>query len=56
MAYVNEFAVWENGVPVIVIAGDSDFAVWDNEVPIVDQDESNPNAQPRRQAEVIRPK
>lgn len=53
MAYTNDISVWDNGVPVIVISGDFDFSVWDNGVPIVDQDESNPNAQPRRRAQII---
>lgn len=53
MIFVNELTVWDNGVPVVAIAGDPDFTVWLDEVPVVDQDEGNPNQQPRRRADIM---
>ena len=46
--YTNDFNVWQNQTPVVVISGDGDFNVWDELTPVVDQDESNVNALPRR--------
>ena len=50
--YVNDFNVWLLEVPVIAVAGNFEFEVWDNLTPVVDQDEGNPNAQPRRRAHI----
>jgi hypothetical protein len=51
--YINEFSVWDNQVPIIVIAGDPEFATWDNLIPIVDQDESNQDTVVRRRVTIF---
>lgn len=53
MAFTNDFNVWDQGVAVVTVAGDPEFGEWDNGVPVVDQDESNPNAQPRRRPAIF---
>jgi hypothetical protein len=52
---VNDFNVWEvaNTVPLMDFVGNDEFDVWDVNTPLLDIDESNPNAQPRRRAQVI---
>jgi hypothetical protein len=46
--YVNDFSVWVNGVPLVVMGADPDFGTWENLVPVVDVDESNPNSTDKR--------
>jgi len=46
---VNEFRVWIYDTPVVaLILENGEFDIWDLDTPLVDQDESNPNQQPRR--------
>jgi hypothetical protein len=49
---VQDFTLWDNGAPLIVINGSYEFSIWDNDAPLIEQDEAG-TADERRRAMIF---
>jgi hypothetical protein len=52
-AVTNDFNVWQESTPVIMVGISAEFDVWQLDCPVVDVDESNPNTTDKRRRAAI---